>query len=138
MQLATLAYYYLLGDPERTFLMLYGGFEPNTSWTRHWVPAINFDVGAPQGTWSEYAIGTDPANSALTYKVFARNYDNALVLYKPQSYTSTVGTGGLGDNTATTHNLGGTYRPLQADGTLGAPVTSVSLRNGEGAILIRS
>ena len=42
------------------------------------------------------------------------------------------------DATATTHDLGGTYRPLRADGTLGDPVTSVSLRNGEGAILVQA
>jgi hypothetical protein len=46
--------------------------------------------------------------------------------------------GSLSDNTATAHALGGTYRPLRADGTLGPPVTSITLRNGEGAILIKS
>ena len=28
------------------------------------------------------------------------------------------------------------YRPLNADGTLGEPITSISLRNWEGAILL--
>ena len=31
--------------------------------------------------------GTDPANRALQYKVYQRKYENALVLYKPLSYT---------------------------------------------------
>jgi hypothetical protein len=46
--------------------------------------------------------------------------------------------GELGDATATTHALGGAYFPLLADGSLGAPVTSVTLRNGEGSILIKT
>src|SRR5262249_36730367 len=110
---------------------------PSTSWTRHWSPAAAFDVGQPIGEKSVRVTGADPAAPALTYKVYQRQYGNALVLYKPLSYTRGVGTGGLGDATATAVALGGTYRPLHADGTLGAPVTSVTLRNGEGAILVK-
>ena len=81
--------------------------------------------------------GQDPSNTARTYRVYARNYSNALILYKPLSYAQGYSSGTLASYTATRHYLGGTYRPLRADGTLGAPVTSVSLRNGEGAILIK-
>jgi hypothetical protein len=136
VQLGALAYYYLLADPTKTFVMFFGGYEPSTSWTRHWVPAAAFNVGLPLGTWSEFATGNDPSNTSLTYKVYSRNYANAKVLYKPLSYKAGVGTGTIADNTATTHQLGGNYRPLNADGTLGAVVTSITLRNGEGAILI--
>ncbi len=38
-QLATLAYYYLLADPDSTFLMFYGGFKPSTTWREHWTAA---------------------------------------------------------------------------------------------------
>ncbi|MFO0810389.1 MAG: Ig-like domain-containing protein [Gemmataceae bacterium] len=133
-----LAYYYLIGNPDTTFFMLSGGNEPSTSWTRHWTDAINYNVGRPQGDFSLFATGADPANASLTYKVYGRSYDNALVLYKPLSYKSGVGTGTVLDDTATVHNLNGTYRLLRADGTLGDPTTTVSLRNGEGAILIRA
>src|SRR5205823_1819517 len=57
-QIATLAEYYLLGDPKTTFLMFYGGYAPNTSWTQHWSPAAAYDVGAPQGAFSVFAQGT--------------------------------------------------------------------------------
>jgi hypothetical protein len=137
-QMATLANYYLIGDPVSTFLDFYGGYEPPTSWTRHWVPAAAFNVGQPKDTWSLFASGADPSNGALIYRVYQRHYTNALVLYKPLSSSSGGGTGTLADTTATVHQLGRTYRPLQADGTLGAPVTSISLRNGEGAVLIPS
>jgi hypothetical protein len=136
-QLATLAYYYLFNDPERTFLMFYGGWNPSSSWTEHWVPAAAVNVGTPSGPMRVFAAGADPANAALTYQVFARDYTNALTLYKPLSYAQGVGTGTTGNDTATTVALGGNYRVLNADGSLGAVVSSVTLRNGEGAVLLK-
>ncbi|MFL5244723.1 MAG: hypothetical protein ACJ8FY_21685 [Gemmataceae bacterium] len=137
-QIATLAYYYMIGDPNRTFLNFFGGFEPSTSWTRHWSQAAAYDVGLPRGTWSLFATGSDPSDVDMTYRVYQRSYTNALVLYKPLSFASSATSpASLGTDSATVHNLGGTYRPLHADGTLGAPITRISLRNGEGAILIK-
>jgi hypothetical protein len=137
-QLATLAYYYLVGNPQTTFLMFFGGAEPSTTWSRHWSPAAAVDVGLPQGSWTVFATGSDPANAALNYNVYGRAYSKALVLYKPLSYKLGAGAGTLAANTATTHQLGGNYRPVRADGTLGSVVTSVTLRNGEGAVLIKA
>ncbi len=136
-QLATLAYYYLVGDPDRTFLNFFGGYDPASSWAQHWSPAAAFNVGRPSGPWSVFASGADPANAALAYRVYGRKYDNALVLYKPLS-ASDGRAGGPGDATATTHALGGSYRALRADGSLGPAVASVTLRNGEGAILVKT
>jgi hypothetical protein len=135
-QMATLAYYYLVADPESTFLMFNGGFEPGTGWTRHWSEAVEFNVGQPKEGWSVFASGADPSNGALTYKVYQREYDNALVLYKPLSYANGV-SGSTANNTGTVHQLGGTYRVLQANGKLGPTVTSIRLRNGEGAVLVK-
>jgi hypothetical protein len=137
-RVAALAYYYLLADPDATFLMTWGGEEPASDWSRHWFDAIGVDVGRPKATWTVFATGTDPANAALTYQVFGREYDNALVLYKPLSYAAGNGPGNTSDSTATTHSLPGNYRPLRADGTLGPAATIVTLRNGEGAILVRA
>lgn len=137
-QLATLAYYYLVADPNNTFLMFYGGYDPNSSWINHWSPAAAYNVGQPTGDFSLFAQGSDPCNLSLTYKIYQRDYGNALVLYKPLSYKPGVGTGTLSNATATTHQLNGTYRILNANGTLSGPVTSVTLRNGEGAVLIKS
>src|SRR5260370_4771839 len=137
-QIATLAEYYMVADPETAFLMFFGGYDPNSSWVNHWSNAAAYDVGAPTGAFSVFAQGTDPTNANLTYRIYQRSYGNALVLYKPLSYQLGKGTGTLSDATATTHNLGGTYRILHADGTLSGPATSVTLRNGEGAILIRA
>lgn len=136
-QLATLAEYYLLADANRTMLMLYGGEEPSSSWTRHWFGAVATDVGAARGAYRTFATGRDPATPARSYNVYARDFGNALVLYKPLSYANGQGNGGIGGNTATAHALGGSYRLLDADGSRGPVVTSATLRNGEGAILMK-
>ncbi len=137
-QITTLAEYYLLADPKYTFLDFYGGYAPSSSWTQHWSQAVTYNVGKPEGSWSLFATGTDPSNSRLTYHVYQRTYSNALVLYKPLSYSSSLQMSGSLSGTPTTEWLGGTYRQLRADGTLGPPVTSISLHNGEGAILIKA
>jgi hypothetical protein len=138
MQLATLAYYYLLADPESTFLLYNGGNEPATPWQRHWIPAAAYDIGQPDGQWSAFATGADPSQAALTYRVYQRSYAKALVLYKPLSYRQgNPNTVPLGEETATPHELGGRYQPLRADGTRGEPITRIRLRNGEGAILLK-
>jgi hypothetical protein len=120
--------------------MFYGGHEPSTAWRRHWTAAAAYDVGRPAGRWSRWAEGDDPSNPAMKYRVYRRSYERAVVLYKPLSHKQGdwKTQPALGDETATTHDLGGTYRPLRADGSLGEPVTRVSLRNGEGAILMKA
>jgi hypothetical protein len=138
-QLGALAYYYLLADPEWTFLMFFGGFEPSSPWKRHWCPAVAFDVGKPTGPHFLFASGDDPANPTLQYKVFQREYEKALILFKPLAHARGFrGQAPNGDNTATTHELPASFRPLHADGTLGASVREVRLRSGEGAILAKN
>jgi hypothetical protein len=138
-QIAALAEYYLLANPQRTFLDPFGGSAPSSSWSQHFFGALTYNVGQPRGNWSVFATGADPNNLNFTYRVYARQYDNALVLYKPLSSTTNgSATGSLSDHTATTHTLGGRYRELHADGTLGPVITSIRLRNGEGAILIKA
>jgi len=137
-RMAALAEYYLVGDPERTYFMAWGGEEPASAWSRHWWDAIGYNVGRPKGPLSEFAAGADPANPALAYHVYQRSYGNALVLYKPRSYAAGKGTGGAGDETATVHQLPANYRLLNADGTLGPVTRTVTLRNGEGAILVKA
>jgi hypothetical protein len=136
-QVGALAYYYLVADPDRTMLMFFGGDNPSAAWSNTWIPSATVDVGRPAGAMATFATGADPENRALTYKVFRRDYGKAVVLYKPRSYALGVGTGTLNNATATTHQLGGSYRVLNPDGTLGPVVTSVTLRNGEGAVLMK-
>ena len=121
------------------------------------IPAGKTDVfgaAAASGTTEHYlfATGIDPSttNSARTftsdsncktgggqaiqknYYIFARNYAKALVLTKFRQYC-----GFTDPSSATTHQLGGTYYQLKDDGTVDTtPITSITLKNQEGAILI--
>jgi len=64
--------------------------------------------------------------------LYTRRFSNALVVVRPSQPAL-----GWGDDTAIEYALDGTYRPLQADGTLGDPIEKgASLRLGEAAILI--
>jgi hypothetical protein len=135
-QLATLAEYYLVADPQRTFLDFYGGYAPATSWTQHWSPAAAYNIGQPMGGWYVATTGADPSDPALTYKVYRRWYTNGVVLYKPLSYGNGV-TGSTSDSTGTMVYLPGTYYLLNADGTLGPARNAVWIRNGEGIILVK-
>lgn len=138
-KLGALAYYYLFADPDRTMIMFFGGEDPNAAWSQSWIAAAEVDVGRPTAAMSVWATGKDPQNGLLDYRVYGREYENALVLYKPRSYTHGKGTGTTDTATATQHKLTGTYRTVNADGTLGAVVTNptITLRNGEGAILLK-
>lgn len=89
---------------------------------------INFRIYGATGTaWFDSIRLVEGA--AVRQRVFARRYTKGLVLAKPY-----VG-GPFSDETATTHKLPGQLRPLQVDGTLGAPVDQVTLRNAEAVIL---
>lgn len=136
-QMGALSYYYLLADPQRTYFMIWGGYAPSAAWSQKWIPAVTTNIGQPQGAMSVFAEGKDPQNTKLTYKVYSREYENALVLYKPLSYLLGQGTGTANDQTATTHQLNGNYRMLNADGSLGPVVSTITLRNGEGAVLMK-
>lgn len=138
-QMSVLAYYYLLADPVRTFLMFFGGDSPSTPWVQHWSAAAAVNIGQPLGRFALVDSGADPANPLLTYRVFAREYSNGLAVYKPLSYAQGRGEGTTADATRTFLPLNGTYRILNADGTLSANVvSSLWLRNGEGVVLVKA
>jgi hypothetical protein len=138
MQLATLASYYQMSDSTRTFLDFYGGFEPNSSWTRHWSQAAAYNIGQPTGR-SSFQAGVD--SLGFTYHIYQRSFVHGannkpvLVLYKPVSYNGHKD--GLLTDPPTTYTLPGSYRQLNADGTIDPKViTNIALANGQGAILI--
>ena len=147
-KLFTLGLYYLVHN-SHTFYMYetVSGHQyaaPVSSWA--WNPAVTYDIGQPdvipngaldfQGhanTKEHYvfASGSDPFNPALTYRVLARRFTNALVLVKMLPDGSVTD-----DRSLTTHTLDGSYAILQADGSLGAVVTQAQIRNNEALILI--
>jgi len=87
-------------------------------------------VGASGTVWFDHIriVEGVVADTSL----YTRRFSNALVMVRPAQPAL-----GWGDDTAIEYALDGTYRPLQADGTLGDPIEKMaSLRLGEAAILI--
>ena len=119
-----------------------GGYTGSKAQWFNWLEAETVDIGQPTGLVPSgktakgtrgaylYQSGTDPANTSQSYAVYARDYTGGLVLYRPPTangpYTAA---------SAVIVNLPGAMRQVGYDGALGPPVSSVSLRNAEGAIL---
>ncbi len=140
-----LASHYLINHPNAHFMYHagnagnYGGYPYGNFSATHWHKNIEINIGVPitkTGTdyWGEpntnrffeFASGTG-------YKVLAREYSYALVL-------ANFGSGGwdnIGNNPITI-DLGDEYYPLLADNTNGPAVTSITLGQSEGVILLKS
>lgn len=129
-----LASYYMTvpGTPDHFLLSL------ENTWSKPfstlWLKAQEANVGHPRAARATYRTGTDPIGRS--YTVYSRDFDRALVLVRTQQGWSSQS---YGNETAVDVPLptGEQWLPLHADGTLGAPVTSIRLRNSEAAILIK-
>lgn len=88
-----------------------------------------YRAGARDLAWKR---GTDLGGGP---DVWRRDYTKAIVLHRPAAWNTTA-------SQYTVHSppidLGGRYFPLAADGSVGAAVTRVRLRAGEGAILMKA
>jgi hypothetical protein len=135
LQMWELASYYMVvgKSPDGLYFHMVA---PNwqTPLTDYWLPALEANIGHPVSARSEKAQGTDPTGQP--YTIYQRDFDRALVLIRSQRGW---GTQNYKDATAVEVSLpsGETWLPLKADGTLGASVTKVKLRNSESLILVK-
>ena len=115
---------YKIGDTASTQLTLPNGTE---------VPTIPTYIYILQQIDSRN--GTGQNGLRIPYDaVYARNYTKGLVLMRLKYIYSGI-SDSIYENTPVTVQLPGTYRVVNYDGTLGPPVTEVSIRGGEGIIL---
>lgn len=131
-QMSQLASYYMAvgADPQQL------SFDQQNYWNirpdKAWASAVEVDVGHPVLARHIIAKGVDPKGQS--YRIYAREFERALVLVRPAvDWRTTV----YGDDTAIEVPLPKPMRLLHRDGTLGASVTSVKLRNVDAAILIK-
>jgi hypothetical protein len=104
-----------------------------------WFPAMGVDIGVPDAggyrggvrdlAWKRGAdLGGGP-------DVWRRDYTKAVVLHRPAAWNTTA-------SQYTVYSppidLGGRYYLLAADGTVGAAITSLRLRAGDGAVLMKA
>ncbi|MEO7040228.1 MAG: hypothetical protein ABI186_09390 [Candidatus Elarobacter sp.] len=131
-QMSQLASYYMaVGDDPQQL-----SFDQQNFWNirpdKAWASAVEVDVGHPVQARHIIARGADPKGQQ--YRIYAREFERALVLVRPAvDWRTTV----YGDDTAIEVPLPKPMRLLHRDGTLGASVTSVKLRNVDAAILIK-
>jgi hypothetical protein len=131
-KLFELASYYMTSpqDPTRTLFTFASFWQP---YRFQWIGAINYNVGKPRQPRRVLVQGTDPSGQRVI--VYAREFDNALVIVRPKADWNADK---YGDDTRFQVNLpSGTWRPLDRHGNVGTPRTSIELRNGEGAIFRR-
>lgn len=131
-QMAQLASYYMAVTTDAQRLSFdqqpYWNVRPDTVWAA----AVEVDVGHPLQARHVIAKGLDPKGQS--YRIYAREFEHALVLMRPAiDWRPTV----YGDDTAVEIPLAKPMRLLHRDGTLGAPLTSVKLRNVDAAILLQ-
>lgn len=130
-QMAQLASYYMAVGKDAQRLSFdqqnYWNIRPDTGWAK----AVEVDVGHPLRARHVLDQGSDPKGQK--YRIYAREFEHALVLMRPAvDWRPTV----YGDDTAIEIPLPKPLRLLHRDGTLGAPVSSVNLRNVDAAILV--
>ncbi len=134
LKMFELASYYLVvpSTPDHLYLDLENAWK--VPYDQVWLKAQEYDVGHPTGPRRVIQTGKDSTNTG--FSIWARDFDHALILVRP---TATWKNRIFGDSTAVTVPLpnGESLRPLHGDGTLGAPVTSVTLRQSEAMILVR-
>lgn len=158
-RIESLAMYYLLQNNLTSYL--YAADVAPLTPDAFWNPAVTVDMGQPTtipigakdifgstGTDNFYNFDdqsggfTCPVTSSTpTNVVYARNYTNGLVLVKHRhdwTDSAIYGDESSSDTTKKDYALDGYYRPVQADGTLGTAVNSVTLSNSQGAILLRN
>ncbi|MBA2683205.1 MAG: Ig-like domain-containing protein [Gemmatimonadaceae bacterium] len=131
-QLMQLASYYMAvpADPSRYSLDMQNMWDvrPDTAW----MAAVEADVGHPREARHSIASGVDAAGQK--YRIYARDFDHAYVVIRPQAdWRPQL----YADSTGIVVPLPTPMRPLHRDGSLGAAVNSVTLRNVEAAILFK-
>jgi hypothetical protein len=130
-RIVELAIYYLGKDAENK----YAYFDVLGAWgspyTYMWPAAAEVDIGKATGDRYSFQSGTDP--SGRPYEIFARAFENGLVLFRPKDDSNS----NYGDSTKVSVTLPETLIPINSSGESMGATTSFTLRNSEGVILVR-
>ena len=129
--------WFLTTRTAQTSLFLEGTFDPRRAdWdTLTWRGAVDVadhNLDETVGDPFTLASGVDPLGQAFVVK--ARRYTTGLSVVRPRGEWNQ----GVETATAVTVTLpeDSQLRPVHSDGTLGAVATTVTLRNGEGAVFL--
>jgi|GEM_PF-4729773 len=130
--LGNLCYFYVTSSDSAIFYQQGTNAIDDPNWDNLvWCGAMDYNVGRPvEAKYSVAQSGTD--GEGYSYTIYKRQYQNALIFIRPRGrYNQNVDAG-----TAVTYNLGGTYKEVLPDGSLGTGVNAVTFRNGQGRIMV--
>lgn len=130
-----LASYYLVAPAQPGLLFFNSiGDQYGQPFSDSWLAAVEANIGAPVGARRVHAEGGD--GTGQRYRVWAREYERALVLVRP---VIDWGSNSYGDESAVDVALPSEerLRPLKEAGRVGAAVEGIQLRAGEAAILVK-
>ena len=127
--------WYLMTRTPLTIFYQQGTNSPNTpDWNNlTWIGAMDVadrQLGEAVGAPYTLAQGTDPLGNP--YLVKARRYENGFVLLRNRGDWNQ----GIGPETAVNVTLPAFLAPVSPGGSIGKPVDTVSLRNGQGVLLL--
>jgi hypothetical protein len=108
---------------------------PHVDQVKRWAtyfPAMGVELGTPGARNLLWKSHTEIGGMR---DVMRRDFANAVVLHRGATWDTSDGEY---NSYSLPMGLDGTYYPLNADGSTGAGITSIVLRTGEGAILLKS
>ncbi|PIS07776.1 hypothetical protein COT78_01825 [Candidatus Berkelbacteria bacterium CG10_big_fil_rev_8_21_14_0_10_43_13] len=121
-----LARYYLTATPSTYFWTQSGA-----SWSG-WSEQMSRDLGDATGDY--YLVATDTVQNTYIYR---RDFTLGSVIIKTMAPGANTATG-MGDDTKYSVDLGGRFYPVDFNNVVQPPISSISLRNYEGAILLKN
>ncbi|WP_447983604.1 hypothetical protein [Nitrospira sp. Nam74] len=105
---------------------------------QEWLPAYQVDVGQPVNEttlFQEGKAGTSNSDGRrCDYKIYGREYTNALVLVRPKDFWDCID---FEEGAAVIVTLPSPMRVLRSNGTVGEPTNRLRLRNAEAAIVLK-
>ena len=96
--------------------------------TQSWFGALEVNVGSPSA--DAYALATGTDSGGATYTVWARAYTNGFAIYQPHgdyNYYSA---------TPVVRTLPASYKPVNADGSLGTSTNQATMQAGIGFVYV--
>jgi uncharacterized repeat protein (TIGR01451 family) len=130
-QMYALSEYWIAKQGKSTYYSQYpSSYVPMSQW---WCKSREYDIGAVvDPLYSVWQTGADSVGQ--NYTIYKRTYTKALVLSRPK-----IGWTYSDYSTQTQqYDLGGSYKLLHYDGTLGPVITKIGLAMGEAVTLVKA
>ena len=128
-----LASYWMARQGESTYFAQYAKWQPLRTF---WMKAQEHDIGQPRGDYYEWKENSTAGDSAgQKFRVYRRDYEKAILLFRTR-YDWDEKNFKTFDGRTEKFDLGGEYRMLYPDGSLGPAISRIGLCLAEGVVLV--